>query len=221
MNTNIQMNGTIYSGIPDTVSGSTKGSYSYIPKENGEDSAVQEILPQEDGTDISVQEIAGKITGFGTAMIQGTEAGLSVPKGISGTVNLTINGRVECAQGDVSVTNLTLEGGSIEAKNITVRGTTALHGGYIKAGTAAAGDGGCTLNQIAVSGKSNRIEAKQDKNAVSRLVVNGTVEAAPKAEMISAAVGFMQAAADSTPDIAGESQTGAIVIGYGSVTLYR
>ncbi|MCC8162437.1 MAG: hypothetical protein LIO86_04530, partial [Lachnospiraceae bacterium] len=88
---------------------------------------------------------------------------------------LLADSAISCANGAFSAKTLSMTAASIEAKNVTVSGTTTLNGGRIAAGTETIGDGQIKLANVLIAGADNYLEAKQDKNGNSLLSVTGTV----------------------------------------------
>ncbi len=156
--------GQSYSSMPSAVTGSAAGAFRYA-------AAAEAETPAE------------RISGFGTVDFtimkdQAQESRLTVKSGISGVTHLDLYDgiSVECLNGDVSVTNMSLTNAKLWAKNITNSTMAALDGSLVKAGTNVVGDGRCSLNQITIKGTGNTLEAKQDSNGNSMLAVNGRVD---------------------------------------------
>lgn len=154
----------LYTSIPGNISGTAKGSYLFFSG-FGDD---------------MLWSPAVKLSGFGTAEFQSVSAeqAIHIQNGISGITSLVTGKDTKVvSQGDVSVKNLEIGYGScLQAKNVTSTGVMTMAGGTVKAGTDKVGDGSCKLNQIIIREGDNVLEAKQDKNGNSMLVVNGTVE---------------------------------------------
>ncbi len=153
---------------PGTITGSARGSFTFCSREEG-----------------ALRAPALKITNVGTVTLQngsgesGAEDGnvteLFVENGISGVTTLNLESGIRMkSTAAVSVKNLVLTSGALEAKNITVSTLAELCGASeLKAGTKAIGDGRITLNNVRVQGGENTLLAKQDKNGNTLLTING------------------------------------------------
>ncbi len=192
---NEDMNRAYFENMPDIISGTAKGSFTFKKCDTGVDDNDYLYAPATKITNVGTVTILNKnetehipttVDGEGNT-VEDREARnarrvwLDMENGMSGVTSLILypDTEINCGAGDISVKNLTLAGESrVSAKNLTVTGITTLDNSDINIGTDTIGDGKVKLANVVIAGNYNLIRAKQDKNGKSQLEITGTITCA-------------------------------------------
>lgn len=192
---NEDMNRAYFENMPNIISGTAKGSFTFKKCDTGVDDNDYLYAPATKITNVGTvtflnkkgeEEIPTTVDGEGKT-VEDREARnarrvwLDMKNGMSGVTSLILypDTEINCGAGDISVKNLTLaEESRVSAKNLTVTGITTLKNSDINTGTDTIGDGKVKLANVVIAGNDNHIRAKQDKNGKSQLEITGTITCA-------------------------------------------
>lgn len=157
-------------------------------------------MSDSEGIDNGIEtDLISQIGGIGTVVLYGArdnDANASkvcryeIKNGIKSVkyLELAKGAKVDTLKSEVNVTNLTMgiadprvenvshSNSYLNAKNITVSGTTTMESGELRAGTTTVGDGKLTLTNVIFNDRHNKLTAKQDKAGKSLINIKGTVE---------------------------------------------
>lgn len=192
---NGDMNGAYFENMPNIISGTAKGSFTFRKCDTGVDDNDYLYAPATKITNVGTVTFLNKneteniptiVDGEGNT-VEDREARnarrvwLEMENGMSGVTSLILypDTEINCGAGDISVKNLTLaEESRVSAKNLTVTGITTLNNSDINIGTDTIGDGKVKLANVVIAGNDSHIRAKQDKNGKSQLEITGTITGA-------------------------------------------
>jgi len=163
-----------YENMPGTFSGSKNGRLTFRRRFESAGNEIVATMIKGIGT---VEFYDGKwSSSLEEEVVEYTRA--LVTEGMTGVQNLILHPYtyVESLKGDISVKNLTAEGGTIRAKNFSVTGVTELDRASLAAGTETVGDGAIKLANIVLDSFSS-IAGKQDKDGNSLIQITGTISA--------------------------------------------